>query len=312
MENFVKQYKNIFDYLDENGIDKKLDSMINNFKKKMKFNEDIKTIYNYPYKRYNLKQLYSNCINLFFFWNIDISKLTKYNTMNTIYNDTTLILKDSNLKKKNEVKIHLKIEIGFSEITGEPLIKFFIPIDSKKKLEMKSCYTITWVPRIKILYLNFLLYNKINNVKIKLDPENDCYVENFPKEKGKFLMNLTEDIAKSFNCKLILLEDASKLYINNKLNTSLSLYYIKKYGYSYYMKYGFQPVKEKNYPSNLNFFDYLLIGYKIDIDEEFIDNIKKKLKDIPLLDKKNIKNWISKTKNLTNKIDNRYYVKYLN
>ena len=122
---------------------------------------------------------------------------------------------------------------------------------------------------------NLFLKNPRGKVET-INVDRECKVINFPTSKqGDFMLKVTEDISRTFNGSYMGLYDYSTIKIGRH-NISLPLYYIKKYGYTYYMKYGYKPViidgKENDLIANM------LQGIDIEYDDEVIEMLIKKIK----------------------------------
>jgi len=221
------------------------------------------------------------------------------------------------LKFENKEKTELELGIEKVYHMGKfPSIKIILHNNNHDGIKemfknfMKTqtkCFELLWFPWKKMLYLNYLLYSFSTRFKFKnykLDPSKDCSIKNAPKNIGSFFLDFTKKIGKTYNCKNIFLMDASYIFIKN-VKVELSLFYIKKHGVTFYMKYDYKPIK-----GNLNFQD-IITDKNTPEDRKIIKEIKNDLDKIKTDVLKDPKKWNKEVKNLgiNEKLPEYYFLK---
>lgn len=153
------------------------------------------------------------------------------------------------------------------------------------------------------MYIDNLFY-KYSDIE-KLNVNKTCNVKKLEIKKGEFFLNLIEDLSRRFGVKNILLQDESTIKYG-KYKIKLPIFYLQKNGITYYEKYGFKAVKSKEI--NGNIFKDLTYNFKLLSGISDLKFIKNELKKIPILNEKNIIEWISKTSSLQKHLP-VYYLK---
>ena len=163
-------------------------------------------------------------------------------------------------------------------------IKFMV---RRKKETFKKCLVFAWYPFNKTIYIHNLLYDSVS--KKKIDAKLECDIDNIPKKAGEFFLNMVEDIGRKLGVKQIILQDASQIFLDDGKKISLAMYYLFKNGTTYYEKYGYEPVKTKEYNAVLD--NDIMFNIPFVSDKDTLKYIKKEIKKCPDPDR-DLPDWI--------------------
>lgn len=185
--------------------------------------------------------------------------------------------KDVRLDLEEEGYVDFKIN---SEIYDLPYrLLFRVPERDNSK---KNCVVFTWFPFNKTIYIDNLLLK--SGSRQKMDVNKECSVKDIPKKSGEFFLKKIESIGKKLGVKKIILEDASRIFMEDGTKINLALYYLKEHGTTYYGKYGYKPIRENLYNSYIfNDIMFNLNFPSANDDVKYIKSQLKKMKDLDLV-----------------------------
>lgn len=172
---------------------------------------------------------------------------------------------------------------GYVDFKLEPdahSLPYRLTFSVNRKDSYGQCLMFTWFPFNKTIYLNGLLYEQ--GAKKKIIASKVCYVSNIPKKAGQFFLEMISDIGVRLDVKRILLKDVSTIFLKDNIKMSLSLFYLKKNGITYYTKFGYKPVELFSYNSDI--YQDIMFDLPTRSAEEEIEFIKNKLNKIGDLD----------------------------